>query len=142
MDLYEQLIEMELTIFERLAVIPQFPVLLGENDKPWTEGHKVIWSAYPDFLALDIQRQLAYVVEVSKSLQSFKPHDLAERMIENGTRIEGYVKWFTNGFDVRWRFFVRSKHKKALEEELSAQTPKPGVDTLEEVFDKIKSVMP
>ena|SRR5579863_4531043 len=142
MDLYEQLIEMELTIFEHLAVIPQFPVLFDENDKPWTEGRRITWSAYPDFLALDIQKHFAYVVEVSKSLQSFKPGVLAERMIENRARIERYVKWFAPGFDVRWRFFVRSTHAGALRKKLLAQTPEPEVRTIEEAFDKIKSVMP
>lgn len=142
MDLYEQLIEMDLTIFEHLAVIPQFPVLFDKNDEPWTEGKKIAWSAYPDFLALGIQQKQAYVVEVSKSLQSFKPRDLAARMTENGPRIERYVKWFAPGFDVRWRFFVRSNHAEELKKELSALAIQADVRTLEEVFDKIKSVMP
>jgi hypothetical protein len=144
MDLYEQLVEMKLTIFERLAVIPQFPVLFDENDKPWTEGHsrKVTWSAYPDFLALDIREKVAYVVEVSKSRQSFKSRGLAERMTANRAKIERYLESFAPGFGVRWRFFVRRQHVKTLEEELSAQTIRSTVDALEDVFDKIKSVMP
>jgi hypothetical protein len=142
MDLYEQLIEMNLTIFERLAVVPQFPVLFDENDEPWTSGHKVKWSAYPDFLALDVQNKLAYVVEVSKSLQSSKPHDLAKRMIKDRPKIDRYVNLFAEGFDVRWRFFVRGDQVKALRSALAGQTPEPGIDTIESVFDKIRSEMP
>lgn len=142
MDLYEQLIEMELTIFEHLAVIPQFPVLFGGNREPCMEAPKVTWSHYPDFLALAIQQKHAYVVEVSKSLESSKPHDLVARMIENRAHIERYVNWFAPGFDVRWRFFVRSGHVKTLQEELSKQATEARIDALEDVFDKIKSVMP
>jgi hypothetical protein len=48
MDMYEQLIETYLTVRERRAVIPQFPVLFDENDEPWAEvrGRKVGWSMY------------------------------------------------------------------------------------------------
>jgi hypothetical protein len=144
MDLYEQLIEMQLTIFERLAVIPQFPVLFDENDRPWTEGHshKVAWSAYPDFLALDIQNKIAYVVEVSKSLQSFKPDNLVERMTKNRAQIERYLQSFAPGFEVRWRFFVRDRHVEELQGKLSAQPIKSSAYALEDVFEKIKSIMP
>jgi hypothetical protein len=142
MDLYEQLVEMDLTIFEHLAVVPQFPVLFGEDGVPRMEGQKIAGSSCPDFLALHIQEKHAYIVEVGKSLQSFKPRDLAARMIENCDQIERYVKWFAPGFDVLWRFYIRRKHSEDLANELSALGVAPDVRTLEDVFDHIKSVMP
>lgn len=157
MDLYEQLVEMQLTIFEHLAVIPQFPVLFS-NDEPWrfvpSQKKKITWSAYPDFLALDIQKGIAYVVEVSKSRQSFKADDMAKRMNENRTKIETYVKWFTResdaksdfkpDFDVHYRFFVRSTHETKLRQALRQRMHESlwHVDALENVFDNIKNVMP
>lgn len=142
MDLYEQLVEWKLTIFEQLAVIPQFPVLFDENGKPWSNGHKLTWSAYPDFLALDVKQKHAYIVEVSKSLQSSKAKDLVARMKENRGKIEEYVSWFAPEFDVHWRFFVREIHTEPLRGALSAEGVEAKVEALECVFEQIKSVMP
>ena len=50
MDFYEQLVEFCLTTIEQRAVIPQFPVLLDKEGRPWVEGSKVGWGAFPDFL--------------------------------------------------------------------------------------------
>jgi hypothetical protein len=145
MDMYEQLVEVYLTVHERRAVIPQFPVLFDERGEPWTEGRKVGWSAYPDFLAVSFgANHGAQVIEVSKSMSPDKPKDLVKRTANERQRIEQYVRWFVrnDAVEIQWRFFVRDRHVKALRNALnSAQIPS-DVKALEEVVDWVKNVMP
>jgi len=144
MDLYEQVVQMHLTVFERLAVIPQFPVLFDDKDEPWVEGCKVAWSAYPDFLALCLLgKREAQVIEVSKARQSAKARELVEAMCANREKMERYIRWFVgDDFEISWRFFVREANKDTLVRQLQAKGIPPKVTALEELFDKLKRVMP
>ena len=142
--MYEQLVETYLTVFERLAVVPQFPVLFDDKDEPWTEGHKVAWAAYPDFLAVQLKDHEAQIIEVSKSRSKAKARELVQRLLGNREKIERYVKWFTSGdFEIKWRFFVRDGVVlDTLESELKAKGIQATVTALEVVFEKLKRVMP
>jgi hypothetical protein len=131
---------------ERCAVIPQFPVLFDEHGQPWTEGHTVSWSAYPDFLAVDFRNRQAQVqvVEVTKAL---KPKDLAKNLTAHRGRIERYIHWFMNDtLPICWRYFVRDVNKARLETQLGiigkSEELKWKVIALEDVFDHLKRIMP
>ncbi len=145
MDMYEQLVEVYLTVHERPAVIPQFPVLFDDRGEPWVEGRKIGWSAYPDFLAVNLgANHGAQVIEVSKSMSSDKPKDLIERTCKNRDKVEQYVRWFARdtGLKIEWRFFVRQRQSKPLQDALRETAIPHDVTTLEEVFEWVKNVMP
>ena len=124
MDLYEQLVGIYLTVFEHLAVIPQFLVLFDKKDQPCfaeSEG-KRSFDACLDFLAVDIKKHQAQVVQVRKALAPDKTLQLTNHLINkrrdgqtDGEIIERYIKWFVGeGLAVQWRFFVRAQNVKAL----------------------------
>jgi hypothetical protein len=61
----------------------------------------------------------------------------------NREKIESYVKWFVSDTSaIRWRFFVRHKMVDRLRCEIEAGGIQPSVNTLEEVFDKLRDAMP
>jgi hypothetical protein len=147
MDTYEQLVQTYLTVVEKCAVIPQFPILFDQDDKPWSKGHRISWSAYPDFLAVDFLNRQVQIVEVTKALSSKKPEELVEKLLAHRERIERYVRWFTNDyFPLCWRYFVRDANKDKLHKELTRIAGSEGqkwqVTALEDVFDELKRVMP
>jgi hypothetical protein len=98
MDMYEQLVQSYLTIFEHLAVIPQFPVLFNDKGKPcFHVGPGTVgWAAFPDFLALDMRSHQAQIIEVNKSPYPDKIGRLVRRTLGNREKIESYVKWFVS----------------------------------------------
>jgi hypothetical protein len=144
MDAYEQLVESYLTIFEHLAIIPQFPVLFDEKDQPRfheTPG-TVAWAAFPDFLAIDTRNREAHLVEVNKSVGSGLL-GLVDRTVANRERVEAYTSWFaSDGFAIRWRFFVRRRQVEGFSGRLAAAGIKPDVTALEDVFDRLRDLMP
>jgi hypothetical protein len=145
MDMYEQLVQSYLTIFEHLAVIPQFPVLFNDKGEPcFHEGPGTLaWDAFPDFLAVDMRGHQAQVIEVNKSRYPDKISSLVRRTLENRERVESYVRWFvSDARPIRWRFFVRRNMVDRLKREIEAGGIQPGITTLEEVFDKLRDVMP
>jgi hypothetical protein len=145
MDLYEQLAEEYLTIFEHLAVIPQFPVLFDEKGQPCFHeaSGKRSWTAFPDFLAVDIKNRQAQVVEVNKSVYPDQVSDLATRTLANRTKIEEYVMWFmADGYQIRWRFFVRLEMAEKLEARLLKGGLQGSITPLEDVFNKLRDRMP
>ncbi|MGA9059487.1 MAG: hypothetical protein WB763_23600 [Terriglobia bacterium] len=145
MDLYEELVESYLTIFEHLAVIPQFPVLFNDKDEPCfhESPEKLGWSAFPDFLAVDLRSHQAQIIEVNKSGYADKISDLMKRTLANREKVESYVKWFVpDAFPIQWRFFVREKMVDRVKREIEAGGVQPSITTLEAVFDKLKQTMP
>ncbi len=153
MDLYEQLVGIYLTVFEHLAVVPQFLVLFDEKDQPCfaeSEGKRSFGTCL-DFLAVDMKKRQVQVVQVRKALGPDKTLQLTNHIIEkrpdgqtDGEIIGRYIKWFVGeDFAVQWRFFVRAQNVKALEERLQ-QAPQTTatVTALEDVFEKLKNVMP
>jgi hypothetical protein len=89
------------------------------------------------------------VVQVRKALAKNEALQLTDPLTRTGAqsdreRIERYIKWFVGAdFSVRWRFFVRAQNVKALEEQLQhAQQTTATVTALEDVFEKLKNVMP
>src|SRR5579863_6733407 len=132
MDMYEQLVETYLTVFEHLAVIPQFPVVFDDKGNPIFEETeaKVSGKKYPDFLALDIRKRQAQIVEVTKSAypQAVK---LAKRVLDNKKQIEKYVTWFAPEFRIQWRLFVRQKIAARFKSTLEAGGIQPEITTLE-----------
>jgi hypothetical protein len=145
MNVYEQLVEFHLTVFEHLAVIPQFPVLFDDKDQPCFHESpgKLAYDAFPDFLAVDIKNHQAQIVEVNKSEFPDQITRLANRTLANREKVERYARWFTSdGFQFRWRFFVRRKMADVLKSKLEAGGIQPSVTILEDVFDKLRDVMP
>jgi hypothetical protein len=145
MDMYEQLVSNYLTIFEHLAVIPQFPVLFNDKGEPcFHEGPgSLAWDAFPDFLTVDMRGHQAQIIEVNKSLYRDKISRLVRRTLGNRPKIQSYVKWFVSeAFPIRWRFFVRQRMVDQLKCEIEAGGIQPTITTLEEVFDKLRDVMP
>jgi hypothetical protein len=59
MDFYEDVVHFYLTAIEKCAVVPQVEILKS------TTGE--LWSAYPDFLAIDFQKQSIQIIEVTKA---------------------------------------------------------------------------
>jgi hypothetical protein len=147
MDMYEQIVETFLTVHERRAVIPQFPVLFDDQGEPWVEakGRKIGWSLYPDFLAVGFGiHRGAQIIEVSKSMQTAKPRELVQRTLSCRDRVQRYVRWFAvdEGLQIEWRFFVRQRQAEFLKKELSGLDIQSDVTILEEVVDWVKNVMP
>ena len=147
MDTYEQIVKTYLTVQERRAVIPQFPVLFDDKDEPWTEirGRKIGWSLYPDFLAVPfgLYRE-AQVIEVSKSMQSDNAKDLAQRTLDCRDRVERYIRWFAANqlLRIQFRFFVRKLQERPLKEALSRANISGDITVLEDVFEWVKNFMP
>lgn len=145
MDLYEELVESYFTIFEHLALIPQFPVLFNDKGEPCFHENpeELGWSALPDFLAVDLRNHQAQIIEVNKSGYPDKISDLIKRTLANREKIESYVKWFvSDAFPIQWRFFVREKMVDRVKREIEAGGGQPSITTLEAVFDKLKQIMP
>ena len=145
MDLYEHLVEEYLTVFDHLAVVPQFPVLFGEDWRPrfHEAPGRTIWDAYPDFLAIDTRNRLAQIVEVTKSPGPNQVRILAGRALANRARVEEYVRWFTpDSSQIHWRFFVRRERVDTLKTELEAGGLEAAITSLEDVFDKLRDRMP
>lgn len=153
MDLYEQLVGIHLTVFEHLAVIPQFLVLFDEKGQPVfaeSEG-KRSFSACVDFLAINSKKRQAQVVQVRKALAKKEALRLADQLTKkrpdgktDGEIIDRYIKWFAErDFSVQWRFFVRAHNVEALEARLREERQTSvSVVALEGVFEKLKNVMP
>jgi hypothetical protein len=145
MDMYEQLVENYLTIFEHLAVIPQFPVLFNDKDEPCfheTPG-ALAWDAFPDFLAVDMRNRQAQIIEVNKSGYPDQISQLVRRTLGNREKVESYVKWFVSDtFPIQWRFFVRDKMVDRLKREIEAGGIQPSITKLEDVFNKLRDRMP
>ncbi len=145
MDMYEQLVGRYLTIFEHFAAIPQFPVLFNDKGEPCFHESPgtLTWDAFPDFLAVDMRSRHAQIIEVNKSGYPNQIGDLVKRTLGNREKIESYVKWFVSDtFPIQWRFFVRDKMVDRLKRELEAGGIQPRITTLEEVFNKLRDVMP
>jgi hypothetical protein len=146
MDLYEELVENYLTIFEHLAVIPQFPVLFDDKGEPCfheSTGKRDLKTAFPDFLAVDMRSHQAQIIEVNKSEYPDKISRLVRRTLDNREKIESYVKWFVSDtFLIQWRFFIRKKMIDRLKNEIEAGGIQPSITTLESVFDELKRRMP
>jgi hypothetical protein len=142
MDFYEGIVEFYLTVVEGCAVIPQAPILKNK------EGDD--WIAFPDFVAVNFQKQRIEIVEVTKSAYPGPVRWVARKLLplyrEN---VESYVTNTTVArqltFPIHWRFFVREAQRKTLEsQEAFRQFDKDRVHVvnLEEVFDKIRDIMP
>lgn len=145
MDLYEHLVQTYLTVFDHFAVLPRFPVLFDQQDRPRfheTSGRQG-WAAYPDFLAIDTRCRLAQIIEANKSSYPNQINQLVQRALANRAKVEEYAKWFLpGGFELHWRFFIRGKLKDRLKTKLDAGGLDATISPLEEVFDKLKDVMP
>jgi hypothetical protein len=145
MDMYEQSVQTFLTVFDHLAVLPQFPVLFDEEDRPCFRESpgRVGWAAFPDFLAIDAKNGGAQIIEVSKSLYPNQINDLARRTLANRAKVEEYAKWFTSGrLQLEWRFFVRREMVDKLRSKLEAGGLQAKFNTLEDVFDRVRKEMP
>jgi hypothetical protein len=143
MDFYEQLLHFYLTAIEKCAVIPQVEVLRSPTGESWI--------AYPDFLALDFNKRLIQIIEVTKGWKAatrFGPK-LKQEHREN---VESYIKSSTlqgqlKDFSILWRFFVRKADAPKLEShpDLIAYKQSGGnveIECLEQVFDKLRDQMP
>jgi hypothetical protein len=145
MDMYEQLVESYLAIFEHLAVIPQFPVLFNDQGEPCFHESPgtLAYDAFPDFLAVDMRGRQAQIIEVNKSEFPDKIRHLVRRTLDNREKVESYVKWFVSDtFPIKWRFLIRHKMVDRLKRELEAGGIQPLITTLEEVFNRLRDVMP
>jgi hypothetical protein len=139
MDLYEQLVETYLTVFERNFVLPQPAVKLGTGDVPiglFETGSN--WDAWPDFIALDFEGKRIQIVEVSKSTAVSDVRGKLKKYED-----KHYEAWIRrvlpntmNDFQITRRFFVRASVK----EKLGATELE--ISTLEHVFDTIRDKMP
>ncbi|MGH9351656.1 MAG: hypothetical protein ACRD2G_05790 [Terriglobia bacterium] len=144
-DLYEQLVEDYLTIFEHLAVIPQFPVLFGKAGEPCFHESEagLSWAAFPDLLAVDFANKQVQIIEVNRSAYAANLKSLAKRVAANRQKIEEYVRWFTkDGWGIQWRFFVRRKMSDQLKAAFEDGDFQPRMTHLEDVFDQIRDQMP
>jgi hypothetical protein len=166
-NLYEQAVQFYLGIFEHFILMPQFLVVFkgkgkvaDENWQPcFLEDLKGRSSAYDkslDFLAVDVKRREAQVVEVTKALppgEHLVKMLLSKRReddhLTDGEIIERYVKWFLGeGFTIRWRFFFPGGENDEYVEgfmrnfENKPISDKVIVTPLEDVFDKLRSERP
>ncbi|MGD0698069.1 MAG: hypothetical protein ABSB82_24905 [Terriglobia bacterium] len=151
MDLYEQLVGIYLTLFEHLALVPQFPVLFDAQGNPCFEESdgRRSYGAYPDYLAFDIKKRQAQVVQVRKVGARGGALQLTDILTSANAqpdreKIVTYIKWFAGEeFAVNWRFFVRAQNVKTLEDRLQeARQTSATITALEDVFEKLKKVMP
>jgi hypothetical protein len=143
LDLYEDLVQLYLTVFEDCAIRPQVPIrksLTGED-----------WEAYPDFLAIDFKKRRILIVEVSKAADRGVAGKFAEKLRseEYRSNVEHYLRNTTlnnhlNDFMIQWRFFVRRANVSVLESGIREfiDTGQAEVTTLEDVFDTIRNHMP
>jgi hypothetical protein len=142
MDFYEGLVEFYLTQIEGLAVIPQAPILKN------LEGDD--WIAFPDFVAVNFQEQRTEIIEVTKSVYPRPVKWLARKLLPDyRTNVENYVRTKTLArqldFPIHWRFFVRKRQIETLESQDAYKQFDQSlvhVHPLEEVFDKIRDIMP
>lgn len=144
MDIYEQIVELYLTVVEGCAVIPQVPILKSIEGKPW--------AAYPDFLGIDFNKRCIWIVEVSKSTSRETAINLAAKLqSEHRSNIEHYVKSSTLNsevnFPIYWCFFIRRSNIEVLKSAPAYReyTEKGGqveLFALEDVFDNIRDLMP
>jgi hypothetical protein len=145
MELYEELVQLYLTVFEGCIVMPQVPILSAVDGTPW--------YAYPDLLALEFQNQLIQIVEVTKSMDHAAGPKLAEKLKANHREnVEHYLKTKTlnnhlGEFRICWRFFVRAIHVERLKNHPDfKQYEESGryatVMAVEEVFNAIRDKMP
>ncbi len=144
MDFYEQLVQTYLTVFEACPVLPQAAILRSTKDEPW--------EAYLDFLALDFVKRRIQVVEVSKATDPAKASELAAKLRpEYRENVEHYIKGVTLNkhleFPIHWRFFVRRSNASLLSSaqpfrEYIAAGGQAEVTVLEDVFDKVRDLMP
>ena len=139
MDLYEQLVEIYLTVFEENFVLPQPAVKLGANDSPiglFETGSE--WDAWPDFIGLDFKGKRIQVVEVSKTTTVSEVRGKLKKYED-----KHYDAWIRrilpkgmNDFPITRRFFVRASVKEKL------GPTETEISTLEHVFDVIRDKMP
>ncbi len=145
-DIYEQLVQDYLTIKEHLAVVPQFHIRFGSEGSPRfrEEADSDTFKRLPDFLALDIKGQKAWVVEVT---MAWSPQ-FGKWNAKSRAQAEEYVLWFTGwkpptGWRLGWRFFARRGRAKTLRDNLAGLGfLDPEVTSLEDVFDYFRDVMP
>jgi hypothetical protein len=166
-NLYEQVVQNYLGIFEHLILMPQFLVVFkGEGrvaDERWqpcfwedVKGRSSAYDKSLDVLAVDVKRRVAQVVEVTKA--PTPGNQLANMLLlkrgeddhlTDGEIIERYVKWFLGeGFTVQWRFFFpggkNNKNVEAFKRNFKNNpiSDKVIVTPLEDVFDKLRSERP
>ena len=139
MDLYEQLVEVYLTVFEGSFVLPQPPVKLGAGDAPvgLFEGGSQ-WDAFPDFIALNFRKGQIQIVEVSKTTSLAELKGKLEKY-----RDKHYETWIRQilapnlaQLPITRRLFVR----KTLVDRLGSVDSE--LIPLEQVFDTIRDKMP
>lgn len=138
-DLYEQLVEFYLTVFENNFVLPQPPVKLGTNDQPiglFDSGSK--WDAWPDFVALDFSRKRIQVVEVTKTLNLAEVKEKVEKYKDS--RYDSWIRQVLpssfSEFPIIRHFFLRQ----AVIDKIGSLEPE--TTPLERVFDAIRNKMP
>lgn len=166
-NLYEQVVQLYLGIFEHLILMPQFlAVFRGKGrvaDQNWQpcfvedlNGRSSAYDKSLDILAVDVKGREAQIVEVSKALP---PGEHLAKMLllkrreadhlTDGEIIERYLKWFLGeSFTVRWRFFFPGGENNKEAESFKRKfenTPiadKVIVTPLEHVFDKLRTERP
>ncbi len=153
MDIYEHMVQLQLTVFEECFVWPQTPIKLSSNNQPirlFDRG--ATWEAYPDFIALDLRSKppLLRIVEVTKSASWRVVCDKVKRLSEEDYR-EKVKTWVEKALphigkcSFAWDFFVRQSARQRIEgtddwDELTARGVR--LFDLEEVFEKMAKQMP
>jgi hypothetical protein len=142
MDFYEDVVNFYLTAIEKCAVIPQVEILRSKTGESW--------SAYPDFLAVDFQKQEIQIIEVTKAWKIASK--LAPKLnARHREHVEDYIRKTTLrnclSFPIVWRFFVRGEEKTALEAHAEFRAYREGggdvrVTPLQQVFKELSENMP
>ena len=143
MDLYEEMVQLYLTVLENCFVLPQFHVSVDANGKPW--------DASIDFLALNLGNKRIEVVEVSKAASPNKAAHFAEMLQgSHRTNVEKFIGSKLNrdlNYSITWRFFVRRANverligQPAFREYVQAGG-EAQVTAIEDVFDALRDQMP
>lgn len=141
MDFYEELVLSYLTSIKGLMVRPQVPIVLTD------QNGKVVWEAYPDFLAVDFEKKQILIVEVSKSwrvVQSISNKLQAEYRIAVEKHIRQILKDELPQFPIHWHFVVRNDVIDALKKSIDNNDliQITEVTSLECVLETVGKVMP
>ena len=165
-NLYEQLVQIYLRVFEHLILMPQFQVVFkGEGTiagKAWEPcfledvgGREPVYKKSVDLLAVSVKGHEAQLVEVTKA-QPPGEHLcrmlLAKRQddqLTDGQITERYARWYLgDSFTVRWRFFfpggANNCHVEAFKKKLENQPvgDRVVVTPLEHVLEALRSKWP
>ncbi len=141
MDFYEEAVLFHLTAIRHMLVLPQAAIL--EHDS----GGKEVWSAYPDFLALDFSEPSIEVVEVTKAPKTEKIRGKCTptylKKVEGNIR-EKILRGQLASFPLNWHFIVRSQMIAKVQEEIAKNSlgASVKVSSLEKILEEIGKQLP